>query len=67
MAKDRVVARDRVIPSRPVQDLQTFINKQIINNFNINNDTSLRELNVTTVTLEQLANIVATLIKDLRR
>ena len=61
------MARDRVIKSRAVQDLETFVNKKNKLQFNIKNDTALRELNLDTITLEQLTNIVATLIKDLNK
>jgi hypothetical protein len=60
------MARDRVIPSRPVQDLETLVNKKQKLNYNIKGDTPLRELNLSTVDLNTLANVVATLIKDLR-
>jgi hypothetical protein len=61
------MAKDRIIPSRSVQDLETLVNKKLNLKFDIKGDTPLREINLETITLERLTNIVATLIKDLKK
>lgn len=60
------MAKDRVVPSRPAQDLETFVNKPLGLNYDIKGDLPLRELNLNNIDLTKLANVVATLIKDLR-
>jgi len=60
------MAKDRVIPSRSIQDLETLVNKKLNLKFDIKGDRPLRELNSEASTIQDLFNVLATLIKDLK-
>lgn len=59
--------KQRVIPGRDSQDLSQFINKMSIGKpYEVINFKETRNLDVSGMTLANLANIVGTLIQDLK-
>jgi hypothetical protein len=62
------VGKERIIPTRMQQDVETMINKLIAGKtMNVYKFTETRDLNPTTATLTNVANVLATLIDDLRK
>lgn len=60
--------KDRVIPGRDTQDLTDFINKISIGKpYEVTNYKEIRNLDINTATIENLANVVATLVNDLKK
>jgi len=61
------VGKERVIPTRAIQDIEKIINKfNAGENMYVKNYTEIRTLNVNEATIGDVANYLCTLVNDLK-
>jgi len=62
------VGKERVVPTRAIQDIEKKINLMTAGKtMNVYKFTETRDLNPTTATATNVANVLATLIDDLKK